>query len=60
MPYDVETLRRDREEMWAVLFAVGIDFERCVVFEQSAVWTISRFRIPSFVVCCCLYLICVW
>jgi len=37
--------------MWAVLFAVGIDFARCVVFEQSAVWTISRFPgLPLFVV----------
>jgi tryptophanyl-tRNA synthetase len=37
VPYDRESLGRNREEMWRVLYAVGIDMDRCVVFEQSAV-----------------------
>ena len=37
VPYDVPQLRRDRQEMWCVLHAVGIDMQRCTVFEQSAV-----------------------
>ena len=34
---DRNVLEREREEMWCSLFAVGIDMERCIVFEQSAV-----------------------
>jgi len=37
LPYDVKTLQQDREEMWYSLYAVGIDMQRCTVFEQSAV-----------------------
>ena len=37
VPYDRETLKKEREEMWYSLYAVGIDMQRCVVFEQSAV-----------------------
>lgn len=37
LPYNPQVLRREREEMWRVLYAVGIDMERCIVFEQSAV-----------------------
>jgi tryptophanyl-tRNA synthetase len=37
VPYDCDILRKDREEMWYVLHAVGIDMQRCTVFEQSAV-----------------------
>jgi tryptophanyl-tRNA synthetase len=37
VPYDCESLGKKREEMWWVLYAVGIDMDRCVVFEQSAV-----------------------
>jgi len=37
VPYDPITLRSDREEMWCVLYAVGIDMHRCTVFEQSSV-----------------------
>ena len=37
VPYNPDVLRRDREEMWYVLHAVGIDMQRCTVFEQSAV-----------------------
>ena len=36
-PYDSDVLRKEREEMWYVLYAVGIDMQRCTVFEQSAV-----------------------
>jgi len=38
IPFDRDKLRRERNEMWAILYAVGIDMERCVVFEQSAVF----------------------
>jgi len=37
VPVDPETLRRERDEMWCSLYAVGVDMERCIVFEQSAV-----------------------
>jgi tryptophanyl-tRNA synthetase len=37
VPYDPKTLRNHTNEMWSVLHAVGIDMERCTVFEQSAV-----------------------
>lgn len=37
VPYDCDVLRKEREEMWYVLHAVGIDMQRCIVFEQSAV-----------------------
>ena len=37
VPYNPDVLRQNRDEMWRVLHAVGIDMERCVVFEQSAV-----------------------
>jgi len=37
VPYDCEVLRRERDEMWYVLHAVGIDMQRSTVFEQSAV-----------------------
>lgn len=37
VPYNPVALMREREEMWRVLHAVGIDMERCIVFEQSAV-----------------------
>lgn len=37
VPYDCNVLRKEREEMWYVLHAVGIDMQRCIVFEQSAV-----------------------
>lgn len=37
VPYDPTSLRKDRDEMWCVLHAVGIDMQRCIVFEQSAV-----------------------
>ena len=37
VPYDPATLRKDRDDMWCVLHAVGIDMQRCTVFEQSAV-----------------------
>jgi tryptophanyl-tRNA synthetase len=40
-PFEGGQLRRDREVMWRVLHAVGIDMERCVVFEQSAVTSLS-------------------
>jgi tryptophanyl-tRNA synthetase len=36
-PYNPSQLRLDRDEMWFILHAIGIDFRRCVVFEQSAV-----------------------
>jgi tryptophanyl-tRNA synthetase len=37
VPYECDVLRREREEMWYILYAVGIDMQRCTVFEQSAV-----------------------
>ena len=37
VPYNCEVLRRERDEMWDVLHAVGIDMQRSTVFEQSAV-----------------------
>jgi hypothetical protein len=37
VPYDPVKLRQDRDEMWYALFAAGIDFQRCIVFEQSSV-----------------------
>ena len=37
VPVSPTDLRRDRDEMWYSLHAVGIDMERCIVFEQSAV-----------------------
>jgi tryptophanyl-tRNA synthetase len=37
VPVSPTDLRRDRDEMWYSLYAVGIDMERCIVFEQSAV-----------------------
>lgn len=37
VPYDPTTLRQDRDEMWCALYSVGIDMQRCIVFEQSAV-----------------------
>jgi tryptophanyl-tRNA synthetase len=37
VPYDPVKLRKERDEMWSILYAVGIDLERSVVFEQSAV-----------------------
>jgi tryptophanyl-tRNA synthetase len=37
VPYRPEELRANREDMWAVMYAVGIDMRRCIVFEQSAV-----------------------
>ena len=37
VPQSPETLRNDKDEMWYSLYAVGIDMQRCIVFEQSAV-----------------------
>jgi tryptophanyl-tRNA synthetase len=37
IPYNPSTLRNHTHEMWCVLHAVGIDMQRCTVFEQSAV-----------------------
>jgi tryptophanyl-tRNA synthetase len=37
IPYDRNILRKDRDEMWYVLYAVGVDMQRCTVFDQSAV-----------------------
>lgn len=37
VPVDPQKLMRERDEMWRSLYAVGIDMERCIVFEQSAV-----------------------
>jgi tryptophanyl-tRNA synthetase len=37
VPYDPEKLRQERDDMWAVLYAVGLDMRRCTIFEQSAV-----------------------
>jgi tRNA synthetases class I (W and Y) len=37
VPYTPAILRKERDEMWYVLHAVGIDMQRCTVFEQSAV-----------------------
>ena len=37
IPYDPVVLRRDRDDMWRVLYAIGIDMQRCTVFDQSAV-----------------------
>src|SRR5271170_1509996 len=37
VPVSPKDLRRDRDEMWYSLYAAGIDMERCIVFEQSAV-----------------------
>jgi|SRR5277367_6073617 len=37
VPVSPKDLRRERDEMWYSLHAVGIDMERCIVFEQSAV-----------------------
>ena len=39
VPYERDVLRKERDEMWYVLYAVGMDMERCTVFEQSAVHT---------------------
>jgi len=43
VPVSPTDLRRDRDEMWYSLHAVGIDMERCIVFEQSAVRSPSSF-----------------
>ena len=37
VPVSPKDLRRERDEMWYSLYAVGIDMELCIVFEQSAV-----------------------
>ena len=37
VPIDPEKLRSERNEMWYSLYAAGIDMQRCIVFEQSAV-----------------------
>jgi tryptophanyl-tRNA synthetase len=38
IPFDRNSLRKNRDEMWSILYAVGIDMERSIVFEQSAVF----------------------
>jgi tryptophanyl-tRNA synthetase len=36
-PYDPTILRQNRDQMWYILHAIGIDMQRSTVFEQSAV-----------------------